>query len=629
VSYRVDIDGLRAIAVAAIVLFHINPNALPGGFVGVDVFFVISGFLITASIRQQLETSRFSLWDFYARRVRRLFPALFAMLAGTSILAYLYLLPSELIEFSKGALATVTYVSNIFFFTQADYFAPAADTTVLLHTWSLSVEEQFYLLLPALLILLRHQSRQGLVLSLLVVACCSLVLSTLLVRYNESAAFFLSPSRFWQFVLGGVTALAMPSLRPRPFLRQIAAAAGTIGLVVCFATYRSSQPFPGLLALPPTIATCLVLYGCSARNGPVWKALALPPLQYLGRWSYSIYLWHWPVIVFYRLTISPTPTPTEQALLALAVVVLGAASYYLVETPTRRMQITRPKLVIGSSLLITCGMAAIAMVPILDNGLPKRFSPDQLAIARHLNDKTAGNGSKDCFLLHPSQEFNEPDCIKGSNGRKRLLLIGDSHAVHFRAMLPKFFPDYDISQATAIGCRPIWPTEGKEKCVALIRRALLEFIPEKKFDLIIISARWRATDAPKLGEFIRNIGVNSRVVVVGPSQEYVAALPRLLVQASLNISPSILERASKYGDLVSIDARIREAVSKTDAEYFSAIDIQCPNARCMATSAAGVPYLYDGHHFTKEGAALILAPLREALEAAPRPADPLPARPTS
>ena len=619
-NYRTDIDGLRAIAVAAIVLFHINPTAIPGGFIGVDVFFVISGFLITASIRQHLEISSFSLWDFYARRVRRLFPALFAMLAGTGLLAYLFLLPSELTEFSRSALATLTYVSNIFFFTRTDYFAPAADTTVLLHTWSLSVEEQFYLLLPALLIFLRHESRSRLVLSLLLVAGISLALSEMLVRHDEAAAFFLSPSRFWQFLLGGVTALGIAAFRARPVPQQLIAALGLVGLAACLVTFRSDRPFPGLDALSPTLATCLVLYGCSVGFGPTHWLLSLRPLQWIGRWSYSIYLWHWPAIVFYRLTVNPTPSPVEQVLLGIASVTLGALSYYAVEIPTRRLRIGRPKAIVAGSLLATAGAAAIAFVPIWDGGLPQRFSPDQIRTAQYLKHTIASSGPKNCFLTSRnsgSDEYNEAECIKAADGRKSLLLIGDSHAAHFAATLPQFFPDYAISQVTASGCRPLSPTAGEERCTTLIERAVSRYIPEQRFDLILISARWAPADPAKLAKFIQGIGTAPNIAVIGPNVEYATPLPRLLVQASLNGSTRIIEQADHHEKVARIDAAVRAAVAVTPATYFSVVEVQCPNRRCRTHGPDGAPYLFDTNHFTDAGAALVLAALRERLTGQP------------
>ena len=297
ISYRPDIDGLRAIAVVSVILFHLN--ALRGGFVGVDIFFVISGFLITSLLWKEIQaTGTVSLIGFYDRRIRRIFPALFAMFAVSWVVGFLYLFPNEFTAFARSMLAALLSVANLFFWRESGYFAAAASTKPLLHTWSLGVEEQFYVLFPPLLALLYKLSARRLKLSLTVLALLSFALCVALTRSSPDAAFYLPVTRAWQLLFGSLLALNDLAVLRHRLWRNAAALLGLLILGYTLLRFSSATPFPGYMALLPTLAAALLIAAGTKGKTLVGRVLSFKPFVFVGLISYSLYLWHWPLIVF-------------------------------------------------------------------------------------------------------------------------------------------------------------------------------------------------------------------------------------------------------------------------------------------------------------------------------------------
>ncbi|MFL1875525.1 acyltransferase family protein, partial [Hansschlegelia beijingensis] len=290
-TYRPEIDGLRAVAVLAVLLFHAT-GMLPGGFAGVDVFFVISGYVITSMLATELDAGRFSLVRFYERRVRRLFPALAVTILVTAAASAMILLPLDLKAMGKSAVAAALMVSNVLFWDEAGYFDAAAQTKPLLHTWSLAIEEQFYLVYPLLLAGLWKFGRRGLLWTLALLFGLSLAAAVWMAPGQPLTAFYLAPFRLWELMLGGLIAL-------RPVRRlegDVFAGLGVAMIAVSFFIFNAESDFPGWPALLPTVGTALVLNGARAGTA-VARALAAPPAVFVGKISYSLYLVHWPLIV--------------------------------------------------------------------------------------------------------------------------------------------------------------------------------------------------------------------------------------------------------------------------------------------------------------------------------------------
>jgi peptidoglycan/LPS O-acetylase OafA/YrhL len=344
VRHRADIDGLRAIAVVPVVLFHAGVSRVSGGFVGVDIFFVISGYLITSLILGEMAEGRFSLASFYERRIRRIFPALFAVLAVCVVVAALLFLPRELKSFDRSLLATTFFVSNIYFYSGLGYFAAPPDTLPLLHTWSLAIEEQFYIVFPLLLSLVIAFGRRvwiGLIAALFLL---SLAASIWVTRLNPDAAFYLAPMRVWELMLGALLAARLLPRIGSQAVREMLALAGIALIGYAVFAFSPATPFPGSAALIPCLGAALVIYaGEDDGTTLAGKVLSLWPLAFVGLISYSLYLWHWPLLVFARYwTIVPL-TVWQSAAIVTTSFILAAFSWRYIEQPFLRKRPAIPR----------------------------------------------------------------------------------------------------------------------------------------------------------------------------------------------------------------------------------------------------------------------------------------------
>ncbi|MEO1020870.1 MAG: acyltransferase, partial [Pseudomonadota bacterium] len=328
-NYRPDIDGLRALAVLAVVFYHAGFDIVGGGFVGVDVFFVISGYLITSIIMKDIQSADgFSIAKFYERRARRIFPALFAVIFASSIAAFFILTPLELDRFARSAIAATLFVSNIFFRYQTGYFAGDADEQPLLHTWSLAVEEQFYIFFPLFLMFVHRFLPRRISLLVLLVAIVSLAMALVGIRFSTAAAFYLAPPRAWELMLGALLALgAVPTLRWR-LGRELVAIVGLAAIAWSVTRFDEATIFPGFAALLPTFGTAALIWaGMGPGTSLVNRLLSQKPLVFVGLISYSLYLWHWPLIVFHEFSVAHRPSPRELLVILAISFVLAIISW--------------------------------------------------------------------------------------------------------------------------------------------------------------------------------------------------------------------------------------------------------------------------------------------------------------
>ena len=340
-KYRSDIDGMRCLAVVSVILFHLDESIIPGGFTGVDIFFVLSGFLITRIIVDGLDAGDFSITRFYARRVRRIFPALFSVLLASIILAVVAFEPEAYAQFFADLPWAIFQASNFLFVQQVGYFDPANETSPLLHTWSLGVEEQFYLLWPFLLILIYRYAKGRAPFILLTVAIASFTYSQYLCLTAPKVAFYMLHSRAWELALGGLLVVAnLPEVRSKT-INNLVAATG-LGLVICgFVFIDSSTRFPGAYALLPVLGTVLMLHSGQSANSFLCKILSFPLFVGVGLISYSLYLWHWPLIVFAKSITGSEVTFFMGCGLFAASVLMATLSFYVVERPLRYGQLPR------------------------------------------------------------------------------------------------------------------------------------------------------------------------------------------------------------------------------------------------------------------------------------------------
>jgi peptidoglycan/LPS O-acetylase OafA/YrhL len=437
-EYSPDIDGLRAIAVVSVVLFHCGIAIVPGGFVGVDVFFVISGFLITRNILQDRASGEFTFAKFYLRRVRRLFPALFVTTAISCVFSLLLLNPQHLQEFGQSVVYSLFSAANIFFWMKQGYFDSAAEFKPLLHFWSLGVEEQFYLVWPAALILILLIRRRALPVVLILVAVATLALSQRLIHTDPASAFFLTPFRIWEFALGALC-LWIPKI-PRQWMRESLSIAGLLMIFISVLVFTRETPFPGVTALLPCLGAASVI--CS-RNAPIsgW-VLRNRPAVAVGLISYSLYLVHWPILVFYKYFVFRSITSLEQAGIIAASLLFGAALYWWIEKPFR-YGATRPLNQVLAAALLAFTVAPTYIASRHD-GWPWRLSTDQQRHRQQIRTPSDAACQRTAFRV------SVYDCMFGAVRNLNdfdVALVGDSHSWHWVPGLDALFRTNDIAAA--------------------------------------------------------------------------------------------------------------------------------------------------------------------------------------
>ncbi|MCR6653619.1 MAG: acyltransferase [Cellvibrionaceae bacterium] len=381
--YRAEIDGLRAIAVIPVILFHAGAPGFAGGYVGVDIFFVISGYLITSIIMKDMERQSFSLVDFYERRARRIMPALAVVVACTTLAAYLFMPPNYLTQYAQSVVAVMLFAANIYFYLTTNYFATEADEKPLLHTWSLGVEEQFYVFFPLLLMALMPLGRRVLYAGLIALAITSLAFAHFLLARGELAAnFFLIFSRTWELVLGALVALApTTALTRNAKLNQLLSAAGLLAIFYAIAVFDVDTPFPSVYALVPVVGACLL--AMFARPGTwAWQLLSQRVLVGIGLISYSLYLWHQPLFSFLRFKwIGEPPAVLFVGAIALTFL-LAYLSWKYVEQPFRnRSRYSRQAIFIGSAAFLST-FIVIGLAGHISKGFNTRTDVDYSASIR-------------------------------------------------------------------------------------------------------------------------------------------------------------------------------------------------------------------------------------------------------
>ena len=417
-EYRKEIDGLRAFAVLPVIFFHAGFDLFKGGFVGVDIFFVISGYLITTILIEDIDNKRFSIINFYERRIRRLLPALFTVLIITTIVAYFLFYPSDLKQFSKSSLSVLAFLSNVFFFkTYSDYFATEAELTPLLHTWSLAVEEQYYLLFPIFLILVWRFGRSRVFWLIALFSISSLLLSEWLWRNHPIANFYLAPTRAWELLFGSMTAFI--ALKRGVQGNNILAITGLTAIIFSIFFYDELTPFPSVYSLVPVIGVVLLILFADNKT---WVARLLGSKVFvgIGLISYSAYLWHQPLISFYRKLFGINLDTVTACSLIIITFSLAFLSWRFIEKPFRDVNQFNRRNIFISALLACTLIGAINLFFVLTNGVEYRYN---------IPPKEHSWGYIKC---HGGDNYENQfeECLgKGdSSGNGDIYLIGDSHA---------------------------------------------------------------------------------------------------------------------------------------------------------------------------------------------------------
>jgi peptidoglycan/LPS O-acetylase OafA/YrhL len=613
--YRADIDGLRAIAVLAVVAYHAFPRALPGGFTGVDVFFVISGYLISRLIWGGLAEGSFSPLAFYGRRVLRLFPALVVVLAACLAAGWWLLVPAAFEDLGRDTAAAAGYFSNIVFWRESGYFAPDAATRPLTHLWSLAVEEQFYLLYPWLLVA-AFRRRHATAALLVGMTACSFAVGLVLVRIDPAEAFYLLPSRLWELLAGGLLAYVLDRRRPSARTAHAVSLAGLGLLPVAFLGARGTG-FPGWWALAPVAAAALII---AAGPGAALNRTVLSrrPLVFVGRISYPLYLWHFPALVFARVRYGTLSTGRTVLVIAVAFA-LAYLTFRLVESPLRfgvRRVAWKP---LPALVVVMLALGAGGAFVDASSGWAGRLPLLVQKLASVRFDYRSAYREGTCFL-RSTQDATAfaPRCVEP--GTKPIVLLwGDSHAADLYPGLRALESTnrFRIAQFTASSCPPFlhYSSANRPSCAA-INREVVARIRELHPREVILSAAWyRYSDSTRVAgtvELLRNLEVPS-IVLVGPSPVWLRGLPQELYTTYLrrNRIPSRINSGLSARP-AQADATMRALARRLGVGYVSPLDALCTADGCIARAGDEVT-VWDSAHFTRAGSVLLARATERAL----------------
>lgn len=641
--YRADIDGLRALAVLPVILFHYHIAPFSGGFIGVDIFFVISGFLITSLIHGEISQGKFSIARFYERRVRRIFPALFFVLAASAIAAGILFFPYDLQHFGASLEATIVFGSNFLFNATAGYWDTVAQRKPLLHTWSLAVEEQYYLVFPAILFLAAKGGEKIQRIAIAAILVLSLALSIWGVRAAPTSAFYLLPYRAWELMLGGVIAIGGIAAPKARWLREALCLLGLLLILTSIFAYTSETRFPGEAAIAPCLGAALLIF---AGDGPsaISALLASPPLRAIGLISYSLYLWHWVILVFSKYALFRELDAVETAAMIALSFAMAALSWRFIELPFRdRKNFSRRSIFLMALAASLVGIG-IGAVYSYSNGLPQRYPP---RIQRIIAAQSDLRYPKADGCLDRRDRFSAEStlCRVGDPAaHPSFALWGDSHAgmmlpVIAEAAIAKHRggiyaeksscpPLLGVNSSRARGCR-----EFDEAIVARI-------LSDQKIRDIILVADWaksvtgtpyrnddsgdvflsddqsangvslaqnRAVFERGLDRLVRSLKAAGRhVEIIASTPEIGWPVPETLARIELSgsnvdIRPTLADFLERQKPVFRIFDTMRQRYAVTIVYPHLRL---CAGGRCMV-EMGGEPIYLDSHHITYRGVELL------------------------
>ncbi|TPE40011.1 acyltransferase family protein [Pontibacter mangrovi] len=611
-SFRYDINALRAIAVLGVLLFHYKVSYLEGGFTGVDIFFVISGYLMTRIILGSIGKGEFSYKDYLIKRLKRIVPALLFLVIVLTLVGFFVYLPEDYRLNQRNAAASLLFYSNILYWQSADYFAPSSDTNILLHTWSLSVEWQFYLLYPVTLVILKKLliKQKPFVVFFTGSTLFILIASIIYSNFNPTSSFYLLPTRSWEMLAGGVALFSEGVLKSHRW-RKVTAIAGYLLILLSLLILHPSMVWPGVYTTIPVLATFLVIIA----NFNDFRIVRHASVQFIGRISYSLYLWHWPIYVI-ALYFGVEAGWISILLLTLIAFFLGYVSYTYIES--YKFNSITPIVVCMSLLFIgTTALSYFSTNHVL-------FKPKTLEIASYRSshqieiDSLMSTG--ECFLTSKHtgiRDYQKNVCLQLNKNRKNFLLIGDSHAAHLSASLREHFERND-SRLFLIASSGGFPTVepfGNSRFKEVMDYAYRDFIPNNadNIDGVILSANWvkamsSVTTTEKLVKYMAETLTyfrkhNINVIIIGQTDAYIIPYP------------TIMAREHEY-DLQLRNSYINKGIyqineilcSEFKNNYITVLE---PNS-ALPLSTGDTPYIWDNSHMTKIGADLVVKKIMDS-----------------
>lgn len=665
-TYRPDIDGLRAIAITAVVAYHVGFPLVTGGFVGVDIFFVLSGFLITTMLfKEAAQTGRISLQAFYARRVRRLLPASSFVLIVSIFLAYFFLIPigDEQLKFARSAAAAALFASNIYFWkSSGSYFDGPSDQIPLLHTWSLSVEEQFYLFWPILLIGVvrfanwrRIKLQTIVLLTLTAMFVISLAISLWLSVESPSAGFYLLTARIWELSAGAILGVllqkdAIPNVAKSRWIAEVIALLGLFALAAACFYFDATMRFPGWIALLPVVGTtALILAGALSNKTFVFNLLSVKPMVLIGKLSYSWYLWHWPLLAFLKIENLGETYLSQKIAVAGFALVLAYLTYRYLENPVRMARpwwfSTNSGSLKAGVLLILASLAAAAILLTVRGYAKETSLSKQVSFA--LTDyspfrfKCMFDGSL------PLRTIKNADCeIRNQTTTNAVVVWGDSHADHWMPLLIDRFKNYQIKEYYMPGCPPLQGNDrfGIPNCRLFNDQVIDVLKMDSNIKGIILAARWPAylgvpaisnkqkidgpiyfdTSATSTQEALKIFTesldrtlnaidkVGLKTLVMAPTPEFKLSIPSCVIRKSLASCQSSRTENDAYRDQAMV--ALRGVIAKhPNVRLANGYDALCNEKICPVIQNEKVMYL-DEDHLTGSGAKHALTSMKNEFE---------------
>ncbi|MGA7777381.1 MAG: acyltransferase family protein [Paraburkholderia sp.] len=593
--YRKDIDGLRAVAVLSVLLFHAFPSAIPGGFVGVDIFFVISGYLITGILADEVRTNRFSIPAFYARRARRIFPALATVLAAVLAIGWAVLYTDEFQQLGKHVAAGAGFISNLVLWNETGYFDRAAASKPLLHLWSLGVEEQFYILWPLVLALV-HRRKAALIGAVCVIMVASFALDVSLIRHHPGATFFSPFTRFWELMIGSGLALGSARLRPVPrAVRNIGSLLGAALCAVAIFGLNSRLGYPGAWALLPTLGAALLI--ASGFGAAINRSVLSQPLMVgIGKISYPLYLWHWPLLSFSTILLGGEASASQRVLILLVSALLAWLTYRLIESPIRHMKI-RWVSVAGPSLMLlfvgSAGAAIFAAAPQAPSRPYSQFGDVATAAHGKVGRKFV---SGECGLRGADADAGL--CIFDTRDTPHFAMIGDSKA---EAMIWGFVQEstsgHRWSGMARGGCAPLvgvvrsssYAGDNPDDCTHFARLEVDRAESDPQIRMVAIAAALRILEGPeyvntKTGEPDKVGALDGMDATISELEKAGKRVALIVDNPTLPDPAQCMERSSMkygvmrmlggpdlaactlhYGDYLKVTQQYREMIAKLQA----------------------------------------------------------------
>ncbi|MCL4671881.1 MAG: acyltransferase [Sphingomonadaceae bacterium] len=608
ITYRSEIDGLRAIAVMAVLLYHAHVPGFSGGFIGVDIFFVISGYLITGILAREIGDGTFTLMRFYERRARRILPALFAVSAVTLAAASWLFLPGDFERVPPSILAALGFASNVWFFTQTGYFQADAQSTPMLHTWSLGVEEQFYIGFPLLLLILHRFRWQWRTPAIVVIAAISLAWAIAKQTDTDGFAFYMLPTRAWELLAGSLIALLPLSRLPHPRIREALCWIALAVLGWTITAYGHDTIFPGLAAVPPVLATAVLI--CLAAGTRVAALLSMRGPVMLGLISYSLYLWHWPIIVFWQYAQDATLAGWQSGAAVVLSVVAGWLGWRFVEQPFRNPRTFPARRVFRFSAVAAGVLAIVATAMFAKGPWPERFDERTVQFAAGASDSSPARG----MCISDQADRPDDDCVLGADRPPSALLWGDSHGVELAWVMGEELGKQgrSIVQRTRASCPPtLGYNDARDPGCREFNEAVMQQIERSKgIETVYLAGFWASETYSKArvdrlidGTIARLHKAGKRVVLIGPVPPQHSPVPRRLALQGSEAETLDRREFAQHTDWFTRHFAHWRSTGATVLE---------PDKRLFSGDksiivADGKPLYFDSHHLSLAGARYVLA----------------------